>query len=398
MSNPSRSHVTITLGRGAQVVKRSGHTVDSSFTDLQPAVGSKRSVRDRLGSNADLSLQVNKRMRGDGSTANAVDDIYLNRDDLRFKIMQNKIMKQKQSHNKKQNEPDLRNILSRPDQSSTNSVVTRERMPKLKNTGLQYPELRYSRQHFQEPKDGRQLTSVTRDSRQYLREARDQRMPNPRKHCVPEAREVKHGMHDTRHPIPEPRISSVTTHMPGTRTVNDVPKVDSVINSYSPWTMDRLRQRSPGEFLGSSRGLSPPRREEELQRRLPVRTYDDGGMSTYTSKDVFNFSSSMNSTPLMAKMVPSAGPSKTLTPTVTPLTLPGSDIQRSAYAVNDQLTVDSFLKSLDLEKYAIYFKAEEVDMNTLRQMGDSDLKELGIPMGPRKKILLSLLPRSKRPM
>ncbi|CAI9775408.1 unnamed protein product [Fraxinus pennsylvanica] len=66
--------------------------------------------------------------------------------------------------------------------------------------------------------------------------------------------------------------------------------------------------------------------------------------------------------------------------------------------VNDHLTVESFLQSLGLEKYAIYFKAEEVDMYSLKQMGDSDLKALGIPMGPRKKILLSLLPRSsKRP-
>ncbi|CAA3001371.1 bicaudal C homolog 1-like [Olea europaea subsp. europaea] len=396
MSNPSRSHVSITLGRGAQLVKRSGLMVDSSFADSQPAVGSKRSIRDRLGSNVDLSLQVNKRMRGDGSTANAVDDIYLNRDDLRFKIMKKKIIKQKQSHKIEQNEIDLRNFLSRPAQSSTNSIVTREHMSKPKDTGLQYPELRYSRQHFQEPKDGRQLTSVTRDSRQHLPEARDQYVPNPRETRVPEAREVKHGMHDAIHQLYEPRISSITAHMPDSRTVNDVPTVDSVINSYSPWTMDRLRQRSPGEFLGSSRVLSPPRREEELQRRRPVRTYDDGRMSMYTSKDVFNFSSSMNSAPLMAKVVPSPGLSKTLTQMVAPLTLPGSDVKRSAYAVNDQLTVDSFLQSLDLEKYAIYFKAEEVDMYALRQMGDSDLKELGIPMGPRKKILLSLLPRSKR--
>ncbi|CAI9775409.1 unnamed protein product [Fraxinus pennsylvanica] len=48
--------------------------------------------------------------------------------------------------------------------------------------------------------------------------------------------------------------------------------------------------------------------------------------------------------------------------------------------VNDHLTVESFLQSLGLEKYAIYFKAEEVDMYSLKQMGGSDLKALGIPM------------------
>ncbi|XP_022861369.1 uncharacterized protein LOC111381768 isoform X2 [Olea europaea var. sylvestris] len=59
-----------------QMVNRSGLTVDSSFPDSQPTIGNKRSVRDRLGSNVDLSLQVNKRMRGDGSSANAVDKIW----------------------------------------------------------------------------------------------------------------------------------------------------------------------------------------------------------------------------------------------------------------------------------------------------------------------------------
>ncbi|CAA2954381.1 Hypothetical predicted protein [Olea europaea subsp. europaea] len=232
-------------------------------------------------------------------------------------------------------------------------------MSKPKDGGLRYPELRYSRQHFRELEDGRQLTSLTRNSRLHPLEARVQYMPDPREPRVAETREAKHGIHDARCQIPEPRSSSIKVHM-HMRTANDVPKVDSVTNSYSPWTMDRLRRRSPVEFLLSSRGLSPPRRDEELLRRLPVRTYDDGGMSIYKSKDVFNFSSSNNSSPLMMKVVPSAGPSKTLTPLVAPHTLPGSDLQRSSYAANDYLTVDSFLQSLGQEKYAIYFKAEEV--------------------------------------
>ncbi|KAI3461855.1 hypothetical protein Pfo_018518 [Paulownia fortunei] len=53
-------------------------------------------------------------------------------------------------------------------------------------------------------------------------------------------------------------------------------------------------------------------------------------------------------------------------------------------------TVDSFLQSLGLEKYSITFQAEEVDMTALIHMGDEDLKALGVPMGPRKKILLAL--------
>ncbi|XAR58735.1 hypothetical protein NMG60_11014241 [Bertholletia excelsa] len=53
-------------------------------------------------------------------------------------------------------------------------------------------------------------------------------------------------------------------------------------------------------------------------------------------------------------------------------------------------SVDNFLQSLGLEKYSISFRVEEVDMATLVHMSDNDLKALGIPMGPRKKILLAL--------
>uniref|UniRef100_A0A2P2QML8 SAM domain-containing protein n=1 Tax=Rhizophora mucronata TaxID=61149 RepID=A0A2P2QML8_RHIMU len=57
-------------------------------------------------------------------------------------------------------------------------------------------------------------------------------------------------------------------------------------------------------------------------------------------------------------------------------------------------SVDSFLQSLGLEKYIITFQAEEVDMTALVHMTDEDLKAMGIPMGPRKKILLELESRS----
>ncbi|KAL6567086.1 hypothetical protein OROMI_015490 [Orobanche minor] len=57
-------------------------------------------------------------------------------------------------------------------------------------------------------------------------------------------------------------------------------------------------------------------------------------------------------------------------------------------------SVDNFLKSLGLEKYSITLQAEEVDMTALIHMKDEDLKALGIPMGPRKKILLALESKS----
>ncbi|KAJ9176589.1 hypothetical protein P3X46_011885 [Hevea brasiliensis] len=53
-------------------------------------------------------------------------------------------------------------------------------------------------------------------------------------------------------------------------------------------------------------------------------------------------------------------------------------------------SIEGFLQSIGLEKYLITFQAEEVDMTALVHMNDEDLKAIGIPMGPRKKILLAL--------
>lgn len=57
-------------------------------------------------------------------------------------------------------------------------------------------------------------------------------------------------------------------------------------------------------------------------------------------------------------------------------------------------SVEGFLQLLGLEKYIITFKVEEVDMAALMHMNEADLKALGIPMGPRKKILRSLESKS----
>nr|CAD1839084.1 unnamed protein product [Ananas comosus var. bracteatus] len=60
-----------------------------------------------------------------------------------------------------------------------------------------------------------------------------------------------------------------------------------------------------------------------------------------------------------------------------------------------QASVEGLLKSLGLEKYLVTFRAEEVDMTALRHLTDEDLKSLGIPMGPRKKILLAVNSKTK---
>jgi len=49
-------------------------------------------------------------------------------------------------------------------------------------------------------------------------------------------------------------------------------------------------------------------------------------------------------------------------------------------------TLEELLAKLDLGKYAEKFKAEEIDLAAARALSEDELKELGLPLGPRKKL------------
>mmetsp|Transcript_29386 Transcript_29386/g.56417 ORF Transcript_29386/g.56417 Transcript_29386/m.56417 type:complete len:178 (-) Transcript_29386:216-749(-) len=52
--------------------------------------------------------------------------------------------------------------------------------------------------------------------------------------------------------------------------------------------------------------------------------------------------------------------------------------------------IATLLNSLGLDKYRSLFAREEVDIDALTCMSEKDLTALGIPMGPRKKLLAAL--------
>ncbi|KAF7125057.1 hypothetical protein RHSIM_Rhsim12G0125300 [Rhododendron simsii] len=382
MAETSRSRVTITLGRTGQVVKRAGAAGqggNSGFSDSHPAVGSKRSVRDRLGSNVDGIQLNNKRFtvlfmlvipklenaagqvwqRGDGNklmmnggkTKGLDAPDRLGKNDLRLKLMRKNLSRQVESD--KRNGVDLRETLSR---------VARPR-PSAVGGSI--------RQHAPEPTDSR--------------------------HFVPERKNV-----------------SMLGQIPSMRSSEAFLGMDSLRNSYSPWTLDSLRRRSPDRVVRTSRNLSPPRNDEQIGKRPLIRTYDDARRFSYLSRDILEPRRPMGTSPYMTRPIVSAASVKPVVPLPAPPPPPSGIAQKSSYTVqaNEHLTVDGLLHSLGLDKYAIYFKAEEVDMTALKQMGDNDFKNLGIPMhrapamfvlekfsefqGPRKKIQLALLPQSKR--
>ncbi|CAL1357229.1 unnamed protein product [Linum trigynum] len=341
MAEASNGRVTITLGPSGQVVKRAVSA--AGYSDSLLGSGGKRSVRDRLGGDSEGSMyrgsqHGDKRHRSDSylTAANSagVRDARIGKGDLRFKLLQKNVGRRDQSDD---DQWDLRDKLSKKAQSLSHP-------PAALGTG--------------------ELMSY-------------------------------------------PRETSLLGGIPPSGSSSELSRREPSRNSYSPWTLDHIRRRSPGRIItastppdrgiSTSRGFSPPRHVDEGQRRSLGRSIDDVRPVSYMTRDVRDAPRSMSSS---THFMPKPGLPTVSTKSAAAISAPvapASNVpSKQTYAGDEQQTVEGLLHSLGLGKYAIIFKAEEVDMHALKQMGESDLKELGIPMGPRKKILLSVLPRSKR--
>ncbi|GFZ00097.1 hypothetical protein Acr_13g0014960 [Actinidia rufa] len=265
MGETSRSRVTITLG-GTGQVKRAGlpgPVLDSGFSESQLAVGSKRSVRERLGRDGDGFLLSNKRQRGESNKLtmhndNGGDDMRLGKDDLRFKLIRKNMLGQVRGDIQR-NGVDLRETLSRAAGHSTTSLSMRQRMPERA---------------------------------------------------------------DTRHLVPERNDAIIVSQYPSTRNADALFQMDSLRKSYSPWTLDQLRQRSPDRGLRTSRNLLPQRRNEDVTRRPLLRTYDDARAVSY-----------MSTVPYMTKPTIAAASGKPLVPLPAPPPQLSGVVHKNSYTV-----------------------------------------------------------------
>jgi hypothetical protein len=52
--------------------------------------------------------------------------------------------------------------------------------------------------------------------------------------------------------------------------------------------------------------------------------------------------------------------------------------------------IAEWLERLDLGQYAQRFSQKEIDVSVLPHLTDEDLKELGVPLGHRRKILAAI--------
>src|SRR5262245_27523270 len=73
----------------------------------------------------------------------------------------------------------------------------------------------------------------------------------------------------------------------------------------------------------------------------------------------------------------------------------GRGIACHRVCLGGQLTdIGTWLGTLGLEKYASAFLVNEVDLAALAHFSDDDLKELGLPLGPRRKLLAAIKERA----
>jgi hypothetical protein len=52
--------------------------------------------------------------------------------------------------------------------------------------------------------------------------------------------------------------------------------------------------------------------------------------------------------------------------------------------------IAAWLRSLGLERHEQTFRASEIDWEVLPELTEADLEKLGLPLGPRKKLLKAI--------
>ncbi|KAF7016860.1 hypothetical protein CFC21_030383 [Triticum aestivum] len=410
----STAKVTITLGRSGQVVKR--RTIsDIGNDDEVPVSGRKRPVRERLGNNVTDSdfygnQQSNKRRQTESSSSQLGDDVrQIGSDDLRLKLMR-KGLTQKSNSEAEQNGVDLREKLSRkskklqgyearrgdPESRSSydegeipesgSGYGSRGRVPESRASTLvsQVPSSRSGDGLFNLESSGKPYPSWTADG---LRYTSPDKLPSARRDMTP-PRSVRRVM------SPPRAVRRGMSPLRSSRRGMSPPR--SARRGMSP---PRSARRGMSPPRSVQRGMSPPR---SVQRGMsPPRTYDHTG-SIPSLRPVGTTRSSSHITRDAADTLRTHQPYEGNTTISIDRVQQTNGITPSGRRPTSPMlkevpsTVTGLLNSMGLEKYVVLFQAEEVDMAALSQMKDSDLKDMGVPMGPRKKILLAAAPYGKQ--
>ncbi|KAL8475567.1 hypothetical protein ACS0TY_028285 [Phlomoides rotata] len=345
----AKPQITITLGRsGQRVVKDSWEGSDGICASVSAPSLSKR-MPESFGSGVDHAFDNNKRMRNDTSGRSygyscPLDgkDSRLDPKDLRSKLTQKRISRELELEKHERNKMELYEKVSKAIRS-----VERPDDKLLRST---------SREAAETPKVGL-ITSVFPS------------LPS--------------------NESPDHKLCRST---PSTREAAETPKVCDISSPFAPWPSHGQGTRFSERISISSSGISTPRTAiDELPQLNRMKGYSSTPLGSSRSNVPMptDLRRPLDSGKLVTEFPLAAG-GMSLPPPLQSLHVPKE---------SQPLTVSSLLHSLGLGKYYINFQAEEIDMAVLKQMGEGDLKELGIPMGPRKKIFLAVQQaRTKRPV
>ncbi|CAM0904290.1 unnamed protein product [Alopecurus aequalis] len=416
----SSTKVTITLGRSGQVVKRRTMS-DIGIHDEEPVSGRKRPVRERLGntvvdSDSYGSQQSNKRRQIESNSLQIGDDglvevRQIGRDDLRLKLMRKGLSK-KSNSDTEHDGVDLREKLSR-NAKSLQGYEARGRVPESRSSydirevpesGSGYgsrgrvPESRASTladDLFKVDSSGKPYSSWAADG---LRHSSPDNLPSVRRDLTPPRivrrdltppRSVRRGLtppRSVRRGMSPPR--SVQRGMSPPRSVRrGMSPPRSVRRGMSP---PRSLRRGTSPPRSVRRGMSPPRTYDQTRSIPPPGSVGAPRPSSHITRDVPDTLRARQSY---------EGKSTSLLDTLQPANGISSSVARpptDPVLKEVPTTVTGLLNSLGLDKYVVLFQGEEVDMTALSQMKDSDLKDMGVPMGPRKKILQAAAPYAKQ--
>lgn len=138
---------------------------------------------------------------------------------------------------------------------------------------------------------------------------------------------------DARDLVPERKGASIPGQIPYMRSADALPRVDSLRNSYSPWTLDRIRKRSPDVVLRSSRNLLPRRNDVDITRGPLMRAYDDARTESYMSRDILDRGRDFGTPSYMKKPPIASAPLKSYASSQALPSQPSGIVHRSSYMV-----------------------------------------------------------------
>ncbi|CAI0627558.1 unnamed protein product [Linum tenue] len=132
----------------------------------------------------------------------------------------------------------------------------------------------------------------------------------------------------------DPRETSLMGRIPSSGSPSEFSRMESSRNSYSPWTLDHIRRRSPDRVMRTSRGFSPPRHVDEVQGRSLGRYTDDVRPVSYMTRDIHDAPRSMSSsTHFMPKPGLPTVSRKSAAPISAPVAPAISVLSKQTYAV-----------------------------------------------------------------